>query len=84
MQQISPLSYYVKLIAIKKIHLVFYVSLLKTYNHSKIPRRKILPPPLAEIDHEDEYEEKILYLQVKNIQFEYLIKYKGYNIYKKS
>jgi hypothetical protein len=52
-----------------KIQIVFHVSLLKLYHTSTIPRRIYDPPPLIEINGEQEYEmEDILDSQVFNRQ----------------
>jgi len=55
------------------------VHLLDPYNANKIPGRRQPPPPLEEIDGEEEYEVwGILDSRIMRGRLEYLVDWKGY------
>ncbi len=68
-----------------EIHLLFHVSLLELYNASTIIRQVSGPPSLIKINIEQEHEvEEILDFKLSNRQLQYLIRWKGYNISKRT
>jgi hypothetical protein len=55
-KQVNEVAYRLDLPSSMKIHLVFHVSLLEPYRESTIPGRLPAPPPLIEINGEEEFE----------------------------
>ena len=68
-----------------KVHLVFHVSLLESYQESTFSRRVQRPPPSIEIENHKEYEvEMVLDLQRRHGKLEYLMHWSGYDINEKT
>jgi hypothetical protein len=64
-----------------KIHPVFHVSLLEPYKESTTPGRLPPPPPLIEINGEEEFEvSKIIDSSINRKRLEYLVHWQGYEI----
>ena len=88
-QVISPVAYKLKLPETLRIHPVFHVSLLKSYqdNPQEFEGRTVLPPaPIITSEGQEEFEvEKILDQRVRKqggkSTVEYLVKWKGYTDY---
>ena len=80
--KISPVVYKLNLPSSLKIHPVFHISLLKSYNESDEFERTSTPPPAIIIDNEEEYEvEYILDKRIIRKQPQYLVKWTGYPLY---
>jgi hypothetical protein len=54
-KKISTYVYQIELPPSMKYHNVIYISLLEPTTNDAYPRQNIEPPPLVEIDSEDEY-----------------------------
>jgi hypothetical protein len=64
-----------------KCHNVFYVSLLEPATDDTYPGQNTEPPPLVEIDGEDEYLiEAVLDSRIYQRTLQYLIKWVGYDL----
>lgn len=81
LDQINPVAYRLHLPESMKIHPVFHVSLLEPYTSVNIPRRRQMPPPLIEIDNNQEFKvEEVLDSRRRRNKLEYLVHWRGYNI----
>ncbi len=66
-----------------KIYPIFIVLVVGPFHESIMLGRHIQPPPLLEMDGEENFEiEKLLDLQVFGEHLEYLIYWHGYNVNK--
>jgi hypothetical protein len=64
-----------------KIHPLFHVSLLEPYRKSTIPGWLLAPPPLIEINGEEEFEvSKIIDSRINRRRLEYLVHWQGYEV----
>ena len=82
-EKMSPLVYKLDLPASMKTHPVFHISLLKKYNEDTEDfERPIPPPPVEDIDTNEEYEvEDILDKRIIKRKTQYLVKWKGYSLH---
>ena len=80
-KQVNPVAYCLELPATMKVHLVFYVSLLKPYGESSFLRRVQSPPPSIEIKNHEGYEvDKILDSRRRWNKLDYFVHWSGYDI----
>jgi len=80
-KQINEVAYMLDLPSSMKIHPVFHVSLLEPYRKSTIPGRLPAPPPLIEINREEEFEVfKIIDSCINQRRLEYLVHWQGYEV----
>ena len=80
-KQINPLAHRLELPAAMKVHLVFHVSLLESYQESAFPGRVQSPPPSIKIKNHEEYEvDKTLDSRRRWEKLEYFVHWSGYDI----
>jgi hypothetical protein len=80
-KQINDVTFRLELPSLMKIHPIFHVSLLEVYKESFILGRFQIPPPLIEIDEQEEFEvSEILNFRIIRRKLEYLVQWQGYDI----
>jgi hypothetical protein len=80
-EKISSYAYRIELPPSMTCHNVFHVSLLEPAADDAYPGQNMEPPPLVEIDGEDEYFiEAILDSRIHRRKLQYLIKWVGYDL----
>jgi hypothetical protein len=73
-KQINDITFRLELPPSMKVHPVFHDSLFELYKESSIPGRFQVPPPLVEIEGQEEFEEsEILHSRIIRIFLEYLV-----------
>jgi hypothetical protein len=79
LDQVGKVSFRLQLPPSMKIHNVFHASLLEPAVSNPFSNRVIPPPPVVEVDGQDEYEvEEILDSRSYRRHGQYLVKWKGY------
>ena len=81
-EAIGSHAYRLNLPASMKVHNVFHVSLLESYNPPFIQGRKVVPPPPIIVNNEREYEVQAIvnsrYIRNSKRKVEYLVEWRGY------